>query len=712
MRLGALRILPLLMAAGFIGLALALWSDAVSTGLFVAWVNEIMLFILALILLQYGFRLFFRRREPRPGSFLRARLVIAMVGMLVVPSLAIQWSASQMVERGMDVWFDMRVDTLLERALKLAQGFYDRIDLEMKRSLEAYADDPALAEAVDGGSSFGQASDHLAEILRKEGWERVQLFDINERLVADVRKDGLLDLVTAPLSEAARLSMRLGNVTTEIISENGAEKAVGYAPIHGSKGGVGLLRVELKLPQGVIQSARLVEADYQSYRSLEHNRRMIKDLFVHVMLLVTLLTVLAASLIAVLFARRLTSPIGELAVALRRVTEGDLDVVVPESSQDELGSLARSFNQMAHRLRANARDIEQAQRALTEALANSRQRQFILETLLANLHTGVVLVDEQGKIRLLNQSLKEILPQAGDWKPGLVLLQGCVGRLGFLGEFHASLRERGELQQQFELAGRHGITHILVRGTRLKLSGMAEFAGELIMIDDITELVNAQRSQAWAEVARRLAHEIKNPLTPIKLSAERLQRRFRKQVDDRDVFDSCTQAIITQVERLQRLIADFSSLARMPRPRLKRVRIADVMHEMQELFNAYANVSIAVPDPAMECLCDDDQVRQVLINLVDNALAAAGSSQVRVYVRSRDDVIEWHVEDDGPGIPDEVREHIFEEYFSTKSSGSGLGLAIARRIAEDHGGRLLLVSARKPTHFCLQLPRESMVREG
>jgi len=703
MRLDVMRFLPLIMALALIGLAALLWPAA-QGGLIMAWINVGILLVLALLLLQYGVRLLRRRGEPPPGSRLRAKLVIAMVGMLMVPSLLIQLSASQMVERGMDVWFDLRVDTLLERALKLAQGFYDRIDADMKRGLRDYVTDPTLIAAVGAAAPFGMANVRLLEILNKEGWDRIQLFDINERMVADVRRDGLIDVHPVPLSDAARLVMQLGTVSTEIMTEDGAEKAVGYAPILGHKGGVGLMRVELHLPQGVIRSARLVEADYQSYRALEHNRHMIKDLFANAMLFVTLVLVMLASLLALWFARRLTSPIGELAAALHRVTDGDLNVAIPESSQDELGSLARSFNQMAERLRQNAAAIDKAQRDLTHALANSRQRQYILETLLANLHTGVLLIDARGAIRLLNQSLHEILPETVDWRPGMAFRAHCTGALAFLGEFHDGMRGRDEaaLQRQFDLAGRH----VLVRGARLELSGMAEFSGELIMVDDITELVSAQRHQAWAEVAQRLAHEIKNPLTPIRLSAERLQRRFRDQVEARDVFDSCTHAIVTQVARLQRLIADFSSLARLPRPKIERVRVADIMRDMRELFNAYAGVRVVQPAEALECHCDADQVRQVLINLLDNALAATGGKgPVTLEVREHGPWVEWHVLDDGPGVPEEIRQQVFEAYFSTKASGSGLGLAIARRIAEDHGGELVLLSPHRPTHFCFRLPR-------
>ncbi len=710
-RFSLLRLLPLLMASGMLALTLFVWPDEAADAGLLAWVNIALLLGLSLLLIRYGIRLLRERSEPPPGSRLRAKLVIALVGMLLVPSMVIQIVASQMVERGMDVWFDVRVDTLLDRALNLAQGFYARVESDMKRSMLEYLSDAALLAAVEGRLDYRLLNARLNDIRMHEGWQKLQLFDINERLIAVSQADELSTFQAAPLSENARLSMRLGRMATELVSGKDGEMAIGYAPLVGATSVEGLLRVEVKLPPGVIQNARSVEADYRSYRQLELNRQAIREMFTHVMLFVTLIVMLVAGMVALLFARRLTAPIGDLARALQRVTEGDLDVVIPEAPQDELGSLVRSFNKMSDRLRQNVQAIEKAQQQTSEALASSRQRQYVLEALLANLQTGVMLVDGEGRVRLLNQSVRDILHLSGKWMPGIGFAGACKGRLQVFAEFFDELRhQKGEhLQREFELHFKHdGRVHVLARGARLKAAGSSGFSGYLLVIDDISELAEAQRSRAWAEVAQRLAHEIKNPLTPIKLAAERLQRRFRGQVDDVEVFDTCTQAVIGQVERLQRLIADFSTLARMPKPRLRPVQTGELLREMQELFSAYPQVHVETDSADMRCVCDPDQIRQILINLLDNAVAAtAAGQQVRLYIRRGGEMLEWHVEDDGEGIAGDVESQVFDSYFSTKPSGSGLGLSIARRIAEDHGGVLELVSCRRPTHFCLRLPLDA-----
>jgi len=717
-RLDAMRFIPLLMALGLLLLSVKLWPAANGEGGLLAWVNVILMLGLSLLLIQYGIRLLRERAEPRPGSRLRAKLVIVMIAMLMVPAMTIQMAASQMVDRGMGVWFDVRVDTLLDRALNLARGFYERVEQNTKRNLLDYIGDATLMAAVSGNMDYRSINTYLNDIRRTEGWQKVELFDMNERLIGSVQTGELSALQTAPLNDTARLSMHLGRVVTELESHDGREVAVGYAPLVGVSSVIGLLRVETQLPLGVIQNARAVESDYRKYRQLEHNRQKISATFTHVMLFMTLVVVLLTGLVALLFARRLTAPIGDLANALRRVTEGDLNVVISEMPHDELGSLGRSFNTMSMRLKQNVEAIDQAQQNLTKALETTRQRQYVLESLLANLHTGVVLVDGLGRVRLLNQAVRDILHLPDDWKPSADILQVSHGNLRDIGSFYDELSHQQEelLQREFDVALPEGKTmHVLARGARLSASG-TEFSGYLLVIDDISDLAEAERNKAWAEVARRLAHEIKNPLTPIKLSAERLQRRFRTQVDNTQVFDVCTKAIIDQVDRLLRLITDFSTLARMPQPKLRDVAAQTLLQDMYELFHSYQRVNVTIlPDDEANCRCDPDQIRQILINLMDNAVAATGSNEtraVRLYARLTDECIEWHVEDDGEGILEDAATKLFEAYYSTKANGSGLGLSIARRIAEDHGGTLSLVSASNPTHFCLKLPRHITPKEN
>lgn len=709
---GFIRWLPLGLAIFLWGLSIALWPrQAAEETMLLAWLNISLLIVVSLALFNYGIRLLRQKEERRPGSRLRAKLVIALVGMLLIPTLVIQIAANQMVEKGMNVWFDVRVDTLLDRALNLAQGFYARIEVDLKQGLVTVSNDDVLLSQIAAlPLSYNTLSSRMFTILNREGWQNIQIFDLNERLIAGAQTQGLSSLEPITLGESARLALTLGHISTEFVTRDNEEVAVGYAPIRLHRATIGLLRAEVPLPEGIVQNARAVEQDYRTYRELERNRQAIRDTFTHAMLFIALLVALTAGLAALIFSRRLTTPIGRLAAALKQVTGGDLNVSIPAAPDDELGSLVHSFNRMAMRLKKNMEALEQTQHDLTDALSSSRQRQYVLETLLANLQTGVLLIDADGKVRLLNQALRELLKLPPDWIPGRAIRQLCSGRLRHICDFYSELEHQktSHLQHELEITvGRRNL-HILARGARLSGSGSAGFSGYLMVLDDVSELAEAHRHRAWAEVAQRLAHEIKNPLTPIKLSAERLQRRFRNQVDDTAIFDSCTHAVITQVERLQRLLADFSTLARMPRPRMTETAIDALLREIRDLYNTYPRVHVDTRETGAICTCDADQIRQILINLIDNALAATESAKgdVHLYAASAAGMIELHIEDHGEGIPEASVPQLFDPYFSTKRDGSGLGLAIAKRIADEHEGELRLVSAANPTHFCLRLPQQ------
>ncbi|HCS13598.1 MAG: PAS domain-containing sensor histidine kinase [Zetaproteobacteria bacterium CG06_land_8_20_14_3_00_59_53] len=706
-----MRFLPLMMAAALLGGVIFLWPDPTVSGLgeLLAWLNIFLMSTMAMLSLYYGLRLLREKEEPRPGSRLRAKLVMALVAMLTIPSMTTQITANQMMERGLNVWFDVRVDKLLDRALDLARGFYGRIETDMKRGLQQYIADPALLAAVEGEINYPALNARLSEIMVKEGWQQVQLFDPGERLLGSVQQRGLETLEAEPFAENAKLALTLGRVMTDLKVGSGGEVVAGFAPLHDQQNVVGVLRAEIALPLGVVQSARAVEQDFRTYRELERKRQSIGSLFTNTMLIITLLVVLIAGGVAIIFARRLTAPIGHLAYALRRIGEGDLRVSVEATANDELGSLVQSFNSMAERLRQNVAALQRTQRELTEALDNSRQRRLILEKLLASLQTGVLLCEPDGRIRLLNAALGSLLNLPQGWSPGKDVNALCTGRLRAIGDFLAELRDQTQEQLQREIdisVGKQNL-HVLLRGARLFGVGSNDLSGYLIVMDDISSLAEAQRNKAWAEVAQRLAHEIKNPLTPIKLAAERLQRRFSTQVDHVEVFDSCTHTIIAQVERLQRLISDFSTLARLPQPRLAEVPVQQLIEEMRDLYAPWPRVQMQPPQAGLTCVCDIDQIRQVLINLMDNALAATTTGgDVTLYAVKAGAAVELHVEDGGGGISPDAVEHIFEPYFSTKADGSGLGLAIARRIANEHEGDLVILSAANPTRFRLTLPGE------
>jgi len=300
------RLLPVLFGLFMLSLAARLWPEAMSSSgsrAVLVWVNIALILVLASVALHHGFHLIRERHERRPGSRLRSKLVIALVGMLLVPSLILQFASSQMVDRGFDVWFDVRVDTLLDRALDLARGFYSRVETDMELGLVNYTHDPELYQAMLEPTNYTLLSSRLNDILKLEGWSRLQLYDVNRRLLVGVDRNGLSLLRTEELGQQATLAVSLGRVVTELVKKEGSERGIGYAALTGSEGVIGILRAEMVLPSAVVQSARSVEADYTTYRQLERNRQSIKSLFSDFLLLVTLLVMLVAGWVALLFAR-------------------------------------------------------------------------------------------------------------------------------------------------------------------------------------------------------------------------------------------------------------------------------------------------------------------------------------------------------------------------------------------------------------------------
>ena len=681
---------------------------------FLNWLNVFLFFSLALIFLLAGIYRLKSKQAVRAGSYLRTKLIAAMVLMVLVPSLLLQLTANQVIEKGLDVWFDVRVDTLLDKAMSLAQGFYSGVESDMEQSLLQVAqDDDFPLEIVTQPLGTMLISQHLSKLVHQHGWHKVELFDVSERLIAVVSQhiagQQLSDLKIRALSDMAKLSKVLGRQAVEHEVRNNGEYVVGYLPLYMQQRFVALLRAEIRLPDDVTLSARSIEADYKSYRELERHRQGIQEIFTHTLMIAMVLITCIAGLLALFFARKLTMPIEELALALKKVEAGEFDVLVPVHAEDELGSLARSFNSMTAKLRQNMNVLQQTQEELTGALVSSRQRQYVLENLLANLQSGVILLDQSGDIRLMNQACQELLfiPEAAQKKASIFDFSEV--HLAPVLDFFRTLETQGldSLQHEIELLHGFQTIKILARGTVLGKQEDQLFSGWLLVFDDVTQLAEAQKHQAWSEVAQRLAHEIKNPLTPIKLSTERLQRRFRSQVDNVDVFDTCTKAVITQVERLQRLLADFSNLATLPKPRTEVVSIRSLLQDLRELYSAYQNVTFEGL-PEGDVCCDPDQIRQVLINLIDNALAT--NALVRIFVEVTEHDTKFYVQDEGPGIDEKTQKHMFEPYFSTKRDGSGLGLAIAQRITEEHDGTLKLVSAASPTRFCMCLPHKLILR--
>jgi nitrogen fixation/metabolism regulation signal transduction histidine kinase len=674
------------------------------------WVNVTVAALLVLVIGMAAVRLALRVRRGKFGSRLLLKLaaIFALVG--VVPGVLIYLVSYQFVSRSIESWFDVKVETALDAGLNLGRGTLDALVNELAGRTRL------AAEKL--GETAGTAQPLTLERLR----EQLSAQDVTivgasgQTLVAASRGIGLMpDRPTPTMLRQARLSRVVGQL--EGLDEDAGAAAAGNARIRtlalipSSNFALGeqerYLMVRQLLPPALTANALAVQTAYREYQQRALARDGLRRMYIGTLTLALVLAVFGAVLLAVLLGNQLARPLLLLAEGVRQVAQGDLSTKPVFASRDELGGLTRSFADMTGQL-AEARELVQRSVVQVEgARAN-------LQTILDNLTAGVIVFDREGHIDTVNPGATRILklPVSAyrgrrlEDVPGLGDFAKAVWQRF---ELHASSPEAGERdhwQDSFELQtqdsqGRNRDTlTLLVRG-----AAMPQLA-RLMVFDDITDVVSAQRSQAWSEVARRLAHEIKNPLTPIQLSAERLQFKLESKLEgaDQAMLARSVATIVNQVQAMKGLVNEFRDYARLPAAQLKLLDLNALVSEVLGLYAAAqesgrlrAELGAGLP----EIMGDGTQLRQVIHNLVQNALDAVNEKPGgRVLVRTelaRTDqgdprAVRLQVNDNGPGFAEKVLKRAFEPYVTTKSKGTGLGLAVVKKIADEHAARVRIAN--------------------
>ena len=634
-------------------------------------------------------------RNHVPGSRLTVRTVIIFGALVVAPLLIVYFSSLEFLNRGIDSWFRVEVRQGLKDALVLSRAALDLRVEECARRTEL------LARSLVSRSGV-EIQTRLDEERRATAASEIILFGSGERILAASLENPLGGVPRAPPEDLVRrVSEHRPYVSLEPQRDGQYVIRIG-APLSESSASPEdrYVMAVYPVPTQLAGLSDAVQRSYSQYGNLAALREPLKYSFSLTLTLVLLLAMLAAFYGAIFSAQRLARPVQDLIAGTRAVGKGDFDTRLPLPSRDEMGFLVHSFNDMTKRLR---RAHEEATRS-QQAVERERER---LAIILARLSTGVLAVDRELTVRMANEAAGAILGTDLSAATGRSLpeLSASNERLG---QFVAALavrfaRGREEWREQLDLEG--GPTHGTLARRNLMcactpLPGEGGDMGYVIVFDDITTLLQAQRDAAWGEVARRLAHEIKNPLTPIQLSAERLRRRLLASMGPRDaeILERATHTIVQQVESMQQMVNAFSEYARVPEMRVSRFSLNQLVTEVAELYRSQdprAAIHLTLDERLEGIEADRSRVRQILNNLVTNALEALeGTPQPRLEIATRQESGEdgqyaaVAVCDNGPGFQRELLARVFDPYVTSKPKGTGLGLAIVKKIVEEHGGRI------------------------
>ena len=660
-------------------------------------INIILLILLVFLVVRNLVKLVFERKRGILGSRLRVRLVIAFVGLSLVPTLLLFVIAGGFVTRSFERWFDIQVETALQGSLEIGQTYYQN----SANNALFYARQLSRRVTEQGLFETGRRSD-LKEFIqikqREYNLGTVELFSPDHLPVVVAFNDQVPTGVSIK-AEADFLNRALRGLEVTRTQAFGEGDVIrGGVPIYDSGKRIrGVVVVDYYVPKSITKRALEISRSYEQYKHLGFLKNPVKNSYILTLLLITLVIIFAATWFGLYLAKGITIPIQQVAAGTHEVAHGNWDYQIEAAGDDELGTLVESFNQMT-------RDLKKSNLELL------RRGKFV-ETLLANITAGVIAVDPNGKITSWNKAAEQMLGVDGSSALGkyyreafetepLMVMRDLIDNL--------KDRESSETELQIQLPD-----HLLtVFATAANLRDDAnDSLGIMIFLEDITQIQKVQRMEAWREVARRIAHEIKNPLTPIQLSAERLRKRYAKLLQgDGAVLDKCTTTIIQQVVELKNLVNEFSQFARLPtaQPVLNdlNVIVQDALFLFKEGHNHIDFEFRQGELPALEL--DREQIKRVMINLLDNAVAAVGGGgHVQIataYDRTRNTVY-LEVADDGCGMAAEARVRIFEPGFSTKKQGTGLGLTIVNQIVEDHRG-YIRVRNNEPrgTRFVIEFP--------
>jgi len=637
---------------------------------FVFIIVNIFLYLLLLVFIVIKNLTGLYLEKKRTASRFRTRLVISFVSIVLVPSILLFILSIQLINNSIDTWFSIKIQQPVYDSMDVARYFYSTI----RNDAEDYAE--FIASSLKShGASFNELNNR----------------DFN---ITVLRNDNGTEAVRKAFS---------GKTTSEIISTDEVDTIVAASPLFEKDRVSGVVVVERRIPKDILSKMESIRRSYNEYNQIKSQRNPIRLLYFTLLTIATLLIIFLALWISIRIAKGITIPIRSLVEATNSIAHGNLNLQIEHTRDDEIGLLINSFNRMVS-------ELNEGKRALEKAYIESDRRRLAIEAILESINSGVIFLDRTGRIVTTNNAASLMLN---------------IDRHELIGKGHKELLERLGSQELTSMVrnlaekGSGSIKrefHIYINGKPMDMrvymttlnDASSNFIGTLVVFDNITDVITAQRAIAWQEVAKRIAHEIKNPLTPIKLSAERLIKKWNENTEGfEDILRRSVNTIVKEVNNLKQLVDEFSRFGKMPKINLAPTDIGEVIEEVVELYNNIKDVKIFTSIERLPFIdADREQLRRALINLIDNAIQAKTERiWIKSYTNPELDIIRIEVIDEGVGINEEDKEHLFLPYFSTKKDGTGLGLAIVNSIVSKHRG-YIRVEDNKPrgTQFIIELP--------
>ena len=634
-------------------------------------------------------RLFKQIRARVIGSRLTLRLLGAFALMAITPGVIVYAVSVNFLTHSIESWFNVKVEAALEGGVRLGQSSLDSMLADLKQK----GDSMALNLAFQPTNSQLTVLNDLRE---KGGVEDAVLLTMQGKILAFSSNDATTFLPATPTLDQLRQARQRDFGIIEPIAGRGLYlRALIPVNMNDIVGETRILQLLQPVPKQLSNTAEAVQNVYQDYQELSLSRESMKQVFALTLTLVLMLAMLTAVSVAFVLSRRLSAPLGVLADGTRAIARGDYETVLPVHGNDELGVLVQSFNSMSKQL-GEAKQAAERNRARVEAARG------YLETILAHLSSGVLALNDKGELRTYNLTASNILgvvlghfsghpfKSVGQEFPNLKNLTDAI-------LLNAGESKSNDWQAEMEVVTSQGQRTLLLRGTRLPYSADS---GYLVVFDDITAMVQAQRDAAWGEVARRLAHEIKNPLTPIQLSAERIEHKLSSKLDaiDSEMLKRATGTIVAQVDAMKTMVNEFSEYARAPVLNLIHLDFNKLVREVLDLYEPVGiGLKVNVADQALDVLGDATMLRQVLHNLLQNAQDALDGVElpkIEVATFKKANQVCLMVTDNGAGFPIEILSRAFEPYMTTKRHGTGLGLAIVKKIVEEHQGTISIENVK------------------